>query len=66
MMKRVREPGKPRMRIELPHKDSEGEVEEDQIQDAMEVVDCLNKKVKPEGRKMKLETVNVSLVSATP
>ena len=61
-MKRVREPGKPRMRIELSHKDSEGEVEEDQ----MEVVDCLNKKVKLEGRKMKLETVNVSLVSATP
>jgi hypothetical protein len=66
MIKRVREPGKPRIRIELSHKDSEGEVEEDQIQDAMELVECLNKKVKPEGRKMKLETVNLSLVSATP
>ena len=51
MMKRVREPGKPRMRIELSHKDSEGEVEEEQIQDAMEVVECLNKKVQPEEGK---------------
>jgi len=66
MMKRVREPGKPRMRIELSHKDSEGQVQEEQIQDAMELVECLNKKVQPEGRKMKLDTVNFSLVSATP
>ena len=66
MIKRVREPGKPRIRIELSHKDSEGEVEEEQIQDAMEVVECLNEEIKPEGRKMKLVTVNLSLVSATP
>jgi hypothetical protein len=66
MMKRVREPGKPRMRIELSHKDSEGQVQEEQIQDAMEVVECLNEGIKPKGRKMKLETVNLSLVSATP
>ena len=65
MMKRTREPRKPRMRIELSHKDSEGEVEEDQIQDAMEVVEPLNKKTMPEGRKMKLETVNLSFASAT-
>ncbi len=66
MMKRVREPGKPRMRIELSHKDSEGEVKKDQMQDAMEIIGSLNKKIKPEGRKMKLEMVNLSLVSATP
>jgi hypothetical protein len=42
-----------------------GEVKEDQIQDAMEIVESLNKKVKPEERKMKLETANLSLVSAT-
>jgi hypothetical protein len=65
MMKRVRETAKPRMRIELSHKDSEGQVQEDQIQDAMELVERLNEKMKPEGRKMKLETVNLSLVSAT-
>jgi len=66
MIKRVREPGKPRIRIELSHKDSEGQVQEEQIQDTMEVVECLNKEIKPKGRKMKLETVNLSLVSATP
>lgn len=65
MMKRVREPGRPRIRIDLSHEDSEGEVKEDQIQDAMEIVDCLNEKTKPEGRKMKLETVNLSFASAT-
>ena len=65
MMKRVREPGKPRIRIEMSHKDSEGEVKEEQIQDAMKVVECLNEEIKPKGRKMKLETVNLSLVSAT-
>ena len=42
-----------------------GEVKEDQIQDAREIVESLNKKVKPEERKMKLETANLSLVSAT-
>jgi hypothetical protein len=36
MMKRVREPGKPRMLIELSHKDSEGEVEEDQDSNSTE------------------------------
>jgi hypothetical protein len=66
MMKRVREPVKPRIRMELSHKDLQGEVEEDQIQDAMEVVECLNKKIEGEGKKMKLETVNLSFVSATP
>jgi hypothetical protein len=54
MMKRVREPGKPRMRIELSHKDSEGQVQEDQIQDAMELVECLNEEINPKGRNMKL------------
>ena len=39
------------MRIELSHKDSEGEVEEEQIQDAMELVECLNEEIKPKGRK---------------
>ena len=34
MVKRVREPGKPRMRIEMSHKDSEGEVQEDQIENS--------------------------------
>ena len=66
MMKRVREPRKPRIRIDLSLEDSEGEVKEQQIQDAMEVVECLNEEIKPKGRKMKLETVNLSLVSATP
>ena len=66
MIKRVREPGKPKIRIELSHKDSEGQVQEEQIQDAMEVVECLNEEIKSKGRKMKLETVNLSLVSATP
>jgi hypothetical protein len=66
MMKRVREPGKTRIRIELSHKDSEGQVQEEQIQDAMGVVECVNEEMKPKGRKMKLETVNLSLVSATP
>lgn len=65
MMKRVREPAKPRMQIDLSHKDSEGEVKQDQIQDAMELVECLNKETEPKGRKMKLNTVNLSLVSAT-
>lgn len=65
MVKRVRDPGKPRMRIELSHKGSEGEVKQDQIQDAMEVVECLNKETESKGRKMKLDTVNLSLVSAT-
>ena len=65
MMKRVREHGKPRMRIELSHRDSEGEVKQDQIQDAMEVGECLNEEIKTKGTKMKLETVNLSLVSAT-
>ena len=65
MMKRLREPGKQRMQIELSHKDSEGEVEEEQIQDAMEVIECVNEEIKPKGRKMKLETVDLSLVSAT-
>ena len=66
IIKRVREPAKPRIRIELSHKDSEGQVQEEQLQDAMEVVECLNEEIKPKGRKMKLETVNLSLVSATP
>ena len=65
MMKRVREPGKPRMRIEI-RTDSECEVKEEQIQDSMEFVDYVNEEMKPEGRKMKLETVTFSLVSATP
>jgi hypothetical protein len=34
------------------------------MQDAMEIVESLNKNVKPEERKMKLETANLSLVSA--
>jgi len=61
MMKRVSEPGKPRIQIELS-----GEVKEEQIQDSMEFVDYVNEEMKPEGRKMKLETVTFSLVSATP
>ena len=40
------------------HKDSEGEIQKDQIQDAMEFVESLNKKIKPERRKTKLDTVN--------
>jgi hypothetical protein len=36
-MERVREPGKPSIRIEMSHKDSEGQVQEEQIQDAMVV-----------------------------
>ena len=59
MMKRVREPGKPRIRIELS-----GEVKEEQIQDAMEFVDYVNEEMKPKGRKMRLDTVSLSL--ATP
>jgi hypothetical protein len=66
MMKRVREPRKQRIRIELSHKDSEGQVQEEQIQDTMEVVECVNEEIKPKGRKMKLETVNLSLVSVMP
>jgi hypothetical protein len=66
MMRRVREPGRPRIRIDLSHQYSEGEVKEQQIQDAMEFVDYLNEEMKPKGRKMKLNTVNLSLVSATP
>jgi hypothetical protein len=46
--------------------DSEGEVGEEQIQDAMEVVKSLNEETKPKGRKMKLEIVNLSFASATP
>ena len=57
-MKRVADPRKPRIRIELLHKDSEGEIQKDQIQDAMEFVESLNKKIKPERRKTKLDTVN--------
>jgi len=30
------------------------------------VVECLNEEINPKGRKMKLDTVNFSLVSATP
>jgi hypothetical protein len=66
MMKRVIEPGKPSIQIELSHKDSEGDIKEEEIQDAMEFVDYVNEEMKPKGRKMKLETVNFSLVSATP
>ncbi len=62
MMKRVIEPGKPRIRIELSHKDSEGQVQEEEIQDAMEFVGYVNEEMKPKGRKMKLEAVNLSLV----
>jgi hypothetical protein len=61
MMKRVIEPGKPRIQIELS-----GEVREEEIQDAMQFVDYVNEEMKPKGRKMKLDTVNFSLVSATP
>jgi hypothetical protein len=41
-----------------------GQIKEDQMQDAMEI-GSLNKNVEPEERKMKLETANLSLVSAT-
>jgi pyruvate-formate lyase-activating enzyme len=61
MMRRVREPGRPRIQIELS-----GEVKEEEIQDSMEFVDYVNEDMKPKGRKMKLDTVNLSLVSATP
>jgi hypothetical protein len=58
MMKRVADPRKPRIRIGMLHKDSEGEIQKDQIQGAMEFVESLNKKIKPERRKTKLDTVN--------
>jgi hypothetical protein len=45
MMRRVREPGRPRIRIDLSHQYSEGEVKEQQIQDAMEFVDYLNEEM---------------------
>ena len=48
----------------LSHKDSEGQVQEEQIQDAMEVVESLNKEAEPKGRKMKLEMVKLSFASS--
>jgi hypothetical protein len=65
MIKRVREPGKPRVRIELLHRDLEGEVKGDQIQDAMKLVEYLNEKSKPRGKKMKIDAVDFSLIQAT-
>jgi hypothetical protein len=61
--KRVKEPRKPRIKIDLLHKDSEGEVETDQIQDAMKLVEYVNEKAKLRGKKMKMDTVT-SLIQA--
>ena len=58
MMNRVADPRKPRIRIGMLHKDSEGEIQKDQIQDAMEFVESLNKKIKPGRRKTELDTVS--------
>jgi hypothetical protein len=65
MLKRVKEPGKLRMQIELLHNDLEGKVEVDQIQDAMKLVERFNEEAKPRGRQMKIDTVNFSLIQAT-
>jgi hypothetical protein len=66
IIKRVKQPRKRMMEIELSNSGPKGEVQEDQIQDAMKLVEYVNEKVKPTGKKMKLDTVNFSLVSATP
>jgi hypothetical protein len=66
MMRRVTEPKRPRIRIDLSSGDSEGEVNEDQIQEAMGFVDVVKEMAKPKGRKMRLDTVSLSVVSATP
>jgi hypothetical protein len=65
MIKRVKEPRKRMIEIELSNSGPEGEVQEDQIQDAMKLVEYVNEKVTPGGKQMKLDTVNFSLIQAT-
>jgi hypothetical protein len=65
MLKRVKEPRKHMIEIELSNSGPEAEAQEDQIQDAMKLVEYVNEKVSPGGKQMKLDTVNFSLIQAT-